>query len=86
MQQLRVLSRAFRVWSWCILTILSRSTQEPDAVSKKQKLALKRIARDIKKNSPIIRRKLIKAGVKPDPVLVFFAAQYYDALKKLAKA
>ena len=61
-------------------------TQETDAVSKKQKLALKRIARDIKKNSPIIRRKLIKAGVKPDPVLVFFAAQYYDALKKLAKA
>jgi len=55
-------------------------------VSKKQKLALKRIARDIKKNSPIIRRKLIKAGVKPDPVLVFFAAKYYDALKKLAKA
>ena len=55
-------------------------------MSKKQKLALKRIARDIKKNSPIIRRKLIKAGVKPDPVLVFFAAKNYDALKKLAKA
>lgn len=55
-------------------------------MSKKQKQALKRIARNIKKNSPIIRRKLIKAGVKPDPVLVFFAAKYYGALKKLAKA
>ena len=55
-------------------------------MSKKQKQALKRIARDIRKNSPLIRRKLIKAGVKPDAVLVFFAAKNYGALKKLAKA
>ena len=55
-------------------------------MSKKQRQALKRIARDIRVNSPIIRRKLLKAGVKPDPVLVFFAAKNYGALKKLAKA
>ena len=55
-------------------------------MSKKNRQALKRIVRDIKANSPVIRRKLIKAGVKPDPVLVFFAAKNYLALKKLAKA
>lgn len=86
MQRLRVLSKASRACSWCIREASSRSRQERDAVSKKQKQALKRIARNIKKNSPIIRRKLIQAGVKPDPVLVFFAAKYYGALKKLAKA
>ena len=55
-------------------------------MSKKQKQALKRINRDIKVNSPLIRRKLIKAGVKPDSVLVFVAAQYFDALNKLARS
>jgi hypothetical protein len=55
-------------------------------MSKKNKMALKRILRDIRKYSPLIRRKLIKAGVKPDPVLVFFAAKNYRALNKLAKA
>ena len=55
-------------------------------MSNKQKRALKRIMKDIKANSPVIRRKLIRAGAKPDPLLVFFAAKNYGALKKLAKA
>jgi phenylacetate-coenzyme A ligase PaaK-like adenylate-forming protein len=55
-------------------------------VSKRTRQALRRIARDIRKNSPIIRKKLRKAGVKPDPALVFSAAKFYRALNKLAKA
>jgi hypothetical protein len=64
-------------------------------VSKKSKRATKKVsprykalesaAREIRKNSPIIRKKLRAAGVKPDPALVLVVAQYYRALNKLAK-
>lgn len=41
---------------------------------------------NIRKNSARINKKLSKAGVKPDPALVFSAAKYFQALNKLAKA
>lgn len=43
------------------------------------------LARNVKKNSPMIRRKLLEAGVKPEPSLVFATAMYFDALDRLAK-
>jgi hypothetical protein len=55
-------------------------------MSKKNKLALLQALKEVKKNTPVIERKLAKAGVKPDPVLLFFAAKNYRALNKLAKA
>ena len=54
-------------------------------VSNQTKRALERLAKNVRKNTPIIERKLKKAGVKPDPALVFSAAMYYKALNKLAK-
>ena len=48
--------------------------------------ALERLAKNVRKNTPLIERKLKKAGVKPDPALVFSAAKYYQALNKLAKS
>jgi hypothetical protein len=36
--------------------------------------------------SPRMEKKLRKAGIKPDPALVFTAAKYYDTLDRLAKA
>jgi hypothetical protein len=65
--------------------VSKKSKRATKKVSRRYK-ALEAAAREIRKNSPIIRRKLRKAGVKPDPALVFSAAQYYEALKKLAKA
>jgi hypothetical protein len=47
-------------------------------------MALREIARNVKKNSPIIRRKLRAAGMKPALTFVFVAAQYYPCLKRLA--
>jgi hypothetical protein len=55
-------------------------------MSKKQIRALRVLARNIRKNSPRIERKLRKAGIKTDPALVYTAAKYYDALDRLAKA
>lgn len=46
---------------------------------------LKVLAANVRKNAPRIEKKLRKAGVKPDPALVFTAAMYYDALNRLAK-
>ena len=55
-------------------------------MSKKNKQALRRLAREIRENTPRIKRKLAKAGVKPDPALVLSAAKYYHALNKLARS
>jgi hypothetical protein len=46
---------------------------------------LLQLARNVKKNSPIVRRKLREAGLKPDPTLVLATAMYFDALDRLAK-
>jgi hypothetical protein len=53
-------------------------------MSNKQVMALREIARNVKKYSPIVRRKLRAAGMKPDPSFVFVAAKYYPCLKRLA--
>jgi hypothetical protein len=55
-------------------------------MSKKQIRALKVLAANVRKNTPRIEKKLRKAGIKPDPALVFTAAKYYEALDRLAKA
>jgi hypothetical protein len=54
-------------------------------MSAKSRRALKLLCKSVKTNSPVIRRKLARAGVRPDAVLVLSAAKYYPALKKLAK-
>jgi len=52
---------------------------------RKQIRTLKALAANVRKYSPRIEKKLRKAGVKPDLVLVFVAAMYYPALNRLAK-
>jgi len=55
-------------------------------MSKKQLRALRALAANVRKYTPRIEKKLRKAGIKPDPALVYAAAKYYDALDRLAKA
>ncbi len=55
-------------------------------MSKKQLRALRALAANVRKYTPRIEKKLRKAGIKPDPALVYTAAKYYDALDRLAKA
>jgi hypothetical protein len=40
---------------------------------------------NIRRNSPIVRKKLAKSGATPNPAVVFSAAKYFKTLKKLAK-
>jgi hypothetical protein len=54
-------------------------------MSKKQLRALRALAANVRKYTPRIEKKLRKAGIKPDPALVFTAAMYYPALNRLAK-
>lgn len=54
-------------------------------MSKKQIRALRALAANVRKYTPRIEKKLRKAGIKPDPALVFVAAMYYPALNRLAK-
>jgi hypothetical protein len=67
------------------IALRHRRAQTYITMSKKQVNALREIARNVKKNSPIIRRKLRAAGMKPDPTFVFVAAKYYSALNRLAR-
>jgi hypothetical protein len=55
-------------------------------MSKKQLRALRALAANARKHSPRIEKTLRKAGIKPDPALVYAAAKYYVALDRLAKA
>ena len=55
-------------------------------VSRKRLRALKALAANARKHSPRIEKKLRKAGIKPDPGLVYAAAKYYTTLNRLAKA
>lgn len=55
-------------------------------MSKEIRQALIVLSASVRKNSRRINKKLSKAGVKPDPALVFSAAKYFKALNKLAKA
>jgi hypothetical protein len=55
-------------------------------MSPEARRALIDLARNVKKNSPRVRERLRKAGIrKPNPALVYTAAKYYDCLDRLAK-
>ena len=55
-------------------------------MSPQARRALIELARNVRKNTPRVVRKLRKAGVKkPNPALVYTAAKYYDCLDRLAK-
>ena len=54
-------------------------------MSREKRNALFALRKVVEKNAPRVERKLQAAGVSPDPAIVFSTAQYYDALKKLAK-
>ena len=54
-------------------------------MSKEMRRAIHELAKIVEKNSPRIRKALAKKGKKPDPVLVFAGAQYFDCLNRLAK-
>jgi hypothetical protein len=55
-------------------------------MSPEARRALIDLARSIKKNTPRVREKLRKAGIKkPNPALVHTAAKYFDCLDRLAK-
>ena len=55
-------------------------------MSPEARRALIDLARNIKRNTPRVRAKLRKAGIKrPNPALVYTAAKYYDCLDRLAK-
>jgi hypothetical protein len=47
--------------------------------------ALKRIAKNIRTNTPRINRKLARSSAQANYALVFTAAKYYDALNRLAE-
>lgn len=47
--------------------------------------ALNCLSESIRENSAQIEDKLRKAGVKPDPALVYSAAKYFEALTKLSE-
>ena len=40
---------------------------------------------NVRKRARFVENKLTRAGVKPDPAVVFSTSQYFEALKKLAK-
>lgn len=51
----------------------------------KARRALNSLSESIARNTFTIEEALRKAGVNPDPALVYSAAKYFDALSKLAK-
>jgi hypothetical protein len=57
-------------------------TAKLDARTRK---ALLQLARRVKKNTPIIEKRLRAAGIEPNPALVFAAAMNFGALERLAK-
>ena len=54
-------------------------------MSKETRRVIRELAKNVKKNTPQIKRALAKRGKKADPALVFIAAQYFDCLNRLAK-
>lgn len=53
-------------------------------MSYKARMALKSLSEKIQRNTAQIEETLRKAGVNPDPALVYSAAKYFEALNKLA--
>ena len=54
-------------------------------MSIKAQKALKSLSESIQRNTAQIEETLKKAGINPDPALVYSAAKYFDALNKLAE-
>lgn len=54
-------------------------------MSPKVQEALRIIRASLKENEPKVRLEFAKAGIKPDPTLVFVFSIYYDTLSKLAR-
>ncbi|HYT07145.1 MAG TPA: hypothetical protein VEL77_05800 [Rugosimonospora sp.] len=53
-------------------------------MSLKARRALISLSKSVRENTAQIEEKLRKAGVTPDPALVYSAAKYFEALNKLA--
>ena len=53
-------------------------------MSPKARHALNTLSKSIQENTAQIEAKLRRAGVTPDPALVYTAAKYFEALNKLA--
>jgi len=53
--------------------------------NKQEIKALRALARRVKKNTPIVERRLRAAGVKPTRAIVFALAMNFGALERLAK-
>ncbi len=47
--------------------------------------ALRELKKTVEKHTPLVEKRLSRAGISSDPAIVFSIAQYYDTLKKLAK-
>lgn len=53
-------------------------------MSIKARKALRTLSESIRRNTAEIEETLKKAGVNPDPALVYTTAKYFEALNKLA--
>ncbi len=55
-------------------------------MSKQVRKALETLKENVKTNGHRVEKKLFRSGSRPNRAVVFAAAQYYPALRKLAKA
>jgi len=60
------------------------SKGEEFVMSLKARNALNSLSESIQQNTAQIEETLRRAGVNPDPALVYSAAKYFEALNKLA--
>jgi hypothetical protein len=61
-----------------------RKSRRGSKLTDEQMSAFRGLMANVKKYSPVIRRKLRAAGVVPDEGLVFVTAMYFPALDRLA--
>lgn len=54
-------------------------------IDARTKHAIFNLGKNVEKYSPILRKKLRAAGVRPTPATLFSAAMYYETLDRLAK-
>jgi hypothetical protein len=54
-------------------------------MSEKMRRAFEHVVKSAEENTPKIQCTLFRAGVEPDPALVYSAAKYFAALDKLSK-
>ena len=54
-------------------------------MSNQQRRVLENLKGNIRRNAPVIEKKISQSGSTPDPAIVYSAAKYYPALKRLAK-